>query len=1053
LILCTTTAVIAQSTDATVSGLVLDPSGRVIPDADIEILNESTGVLYSSKTNESGIYTLSILPPGQYRLQVSKNGFKSLIKPGIVLNVQSAVALNFTLPVGAASESITVEASSTLINTIDASVSTVVDQQFVANTPLNGRSFQDLISMTPGIVTQSPQSSSGLGYNGDFSVNGQRTESNYYMVDGISANASAGSGSGNAQAGNSGSLATSTALGTTQSLISVDALREFRVQSSTYSAEYGHTPGGQFAFLTRSGTNQFRGTAFDYLRNNYFDANDWFNDFYRVPTPALRQNDFGGTFGGPVRIPRLYDGRSRTFFFSSYEGLRLAQPQAATVQYVPDTALRQEAPIALQSILNAYPLENGREALVACSPATTSNYPCPTGAPAGTLVQSGLAQFIKSYSLPSAINSTSIRIDHTLAPKLALFFRFGDTPSSQDTRVLSAVTQSQANTQSYTLGATGQFSAVVSNDFRLGYTYSNSAQHATLDAFGGATPTNLASDLGIGGYQNPYPQFYFYVSGAGPASLALNDGANKNYQWNAIDNTTVAFRHHQLKLGADYRWIRSTTDYATPYLFTEFLSSNSILADSSPYLSIYQYLAATPIFTETALFAQDEWRVTRSVGVSLGLRWELDPPPTEAHGNDAYTLLGNINAPAALSLAPRGTPLWKTTYYNFAPRLGVAWLARDKAGRETVLRTGVGVFFDTDNQLAASGFGGLGFSAYRTFSGVSAAATSSQLEFPVATTPPYAGEAYLFPSHLQLPYTFQWNVSIQQALGRNQAMTLSYVGANGRRLIQAQSFSVRAENPDFNLVAYIPNGLSSNYQALQLQFQNSIGQGIHVLASYTWSHSIDFGSTDSSIPLQRGSSDFDVRNNAQAGVSWDIPSFKTSSPWKALTERWALDGRAMVRSGFPITLDGNFIADATTGYRYYSGVNLVAGEPLYLYGSQYPGGRMLNGGPTAANPAFTLPTGTNAGNAPRNIARGFGAGQINVAARREFHLYDRLALQFRAEAFNALNHPNFGYVDPTLTDATFGQATMMLNHSLGTVSPQYQQGGPRSMQFALKLLF
>jgi hypothetical protein len=194
LLFCVVPLAIAQSTDATMSGVVVDTSGRAISDAAIEILNDATDVHYSRKTNGIGIYTVSGLPPGQYRVQVSKAGFKTLIKPDVVLNVQSALSLNFTLPIGATSESITVEAGTSRINTSDASVSTVIDRKFVANMPLNGRSFQDLIAMTPGVVTQSPQAGSALGYNGDFSVNGQRTKSNYYLVDGVSANTGAGNG-------------------------------------------------------------------------------------------------------------------------------------------------------------------------------------------------------------------------------------------------------------------------------------------------------------------------------------------------------------------------------------------------------------------------------------------------------------------------------------------------------------------------------------------------------------------------------------------------------------------------------------------------------------------------------------------------------------------------------------------------------------------------------------------------------------------------------------------------------------------------------------------
>ena len=477
LILCAPILAKAQSTNATISGVVVDPSGKVITDADIEILNEATGVYYSGKTNGTGIYTITILPPGQYRIQVSKIGFKTLIKPGVILNVQSAVALNFTLPVGATSESVTVDAGASLINTTDASVSTVIDQKFVENIPLNGRSFQDLISMTPGVVTQSPQAQSSIGLNGDFSVNGQRDESNYYMVDGVAANVSGGTGGGTPEPGNTGSLPSSTALGTTQSLLSVDALQEFRVESSTYSAEYGHTPGAQFSLVTRSGTNIFKGTLFDYLRNNYFDANDWFNDHYGQPISALRQNDFGGTLGGPIWMPRLYDGRDKSFFFGSYEGLRLTQPEPASIQYVPDVYLRQQAPVALQPILNAYPIPNGVDY--------------------GNSQTPNLAQLTKSYSLPSQIDAVSLRLDHTLTPKLMGFARYGFTPSSTNSRYLSEVQQVRSSSQSITLGVTSQMSRNASGDFRLSYLSAKASQTGALDDFGGATPLNLPTSMGV----------------------------------------------------------------------------------------------------------------------------------------------------------------------------------------------------------------------------------------------------------------------------------------------------------------------------------------------------------------------------------------------------------------------------------------------------------------------------------------------------------------------------------------------------------------------------
>ena len=337
LVLCLAIAAHAQSTHATLSGIVVDSAGEVIPGANIEILNEATGVRYSGKTNEAGIYAVTILPPGQYRVQVSKAGFKTLIKPGITLRVEGAAALNFTLPVGAASESVTVEAGAPQINTTDGSVSTVIDREFVANMPLNGRSFQDLLSPAPGVspVATSAGLGYGVGYSGDIVVNGQRTESNYFTVDGVSANTGAISG-GPQGAGVSDNWPQFTALGTTQGLASIDDLEEFRSNTFSYSAEYGRSPGGEFSFSTRSGTGILHGSLYDFVRNDAFDANNWFNDFYGYPKGRERQNDFGGTLGGPVVLPGLYDGRKRSFFFVSYEGLRLTMPQAATKVEVPD---------------------------------------------------------------------------------------------------------------------------------------------------------------------------------------------------------------------------------------------------------------------------------------------------------------------------------------------------------------------------------------------------------------------------------------------------------------------------------------------------------------------------------------------------------------------------------------------------------------------------------------------------------------------------------------------------------------------------------------------
>ena len=1022
---------LAQSESATLSGRVSDSSGAAIVGAEVVLTDTQTNVEQRTKTNEVGLYVFSGVHPGTYRVAAGATGFRVLIKDGLTLHVQDELAENFSLTLGAISESMTVTADATPINTTDASVGTVVDQKFVENIPLNGRSFQDLILMTPGVVTQSPQSGGAATVSGDFSVNGQRTESNYYTIDGVSGNLSAGNGYGMQTAATSGSVPSSTALGTTQSLVSVDALQEFRVQSSTYSAEYGRSPGGQFSLVTRSGTNELHGSAFDYLRNDVLDANDWFNDFFSVAETALRQNDFGGTLGGPVWIPSLYSGRDKTFFFLSYEGLRLTQPQAAQVQYVPDVYMREQAAAPLQPILNAFPL------------------PTLGGIDYGSAIAPNLAQFIAPYSLPSQIDSTSIRLDHIFNAKLSVFFRYGNTPSSTASRSLSEVAKQRIATNTYTLGATSQLSNRMGNEFRLGYGQGKSSQAGSIDAYGGGTPVNLADQLGVGAYTNPSPYFGIFVSSIGNAVFNVSNANSALHQWNAVDALSYSVGRHHFKVGIDYRRVAAPTNPPATSPAAEFFSTASVLGNSVDYLFLEKQVSATPIFHQTSIFAQDEWHVASNLNLSLGLRWEAAPPPSEAHGNDAYTLLGDFDNPSSLSLAPRGTALWNTTWYNIAPRLGFAWTAHTTPGWETVVRAGGGVFFDTNDQVASEGFVGIGFNGYAAYSGVPLPITSAQMDFSTSVTgPPYTGgTVYAFPAHLQMPYTLQWNASVQQSLGKEQTLSLTYVGSDGRRLTGERAYFLSGLNPDFGTVVEFQTNLTSSYNAMQLQFQRRVGHGLQALASYTWSHSLDYGSNYQALPLVRGNSDFDVRHSFQSGFAWDLPGFTKGGLAEALLNRWGLDARLMARTGFPVTLYGNFLSDPATGSVYYGNPDLIPNQPVYLYGSQYPGGRAINPA------AFQLPPSGQDGDAPRNFVRGFGMWQINIAVRREFPIYERLRLQFRAEAFNVLNHPNFGYVNPYLTDATFGRATQMLNSSLGTLASQYQQGGPRSMQFALKLLF
>jgi hypothetical protein len=393
-------------------------------------------------------------------------------------------------------------------------------------------------------------------------------------------------------------------------------------------------------------------------------------------------------------------------------------------------------------------------------------------------------------------------------------------------------------------------------------------------------------------------------------------------------------------------------------------------------------------------------------------------------------------------------------------------------GRETVVRGGGGVFFDTGQQQGSFGYFGPGlFNTGIVFSGSFPGAGPALL--PALVNPPvvpYTVTPMVFPPHLQLPYTLHWNGSVEQALGPSQALTVSYVGSRGSRLLEENNL-MTPNNPNADEFLIIKNGGRSYYDALQVQFRRRLSRGLTALASYTWSHCIDYGSQDYYLSYEKGSCDFDIRHNLSTAFSYDLPNVGSTPVLKAVLNHWGVDDRFTARSAFPVPLQGNQLTDPITGAEYYSGLNLVPDQPIYLYGANCasvlqglndlkagqgcPGGR-------AINPQAFAAVSSGNGTAPRNFVRGFGAWQMDMAVRREFPIFENLKLQVRAEAFNIFNHPNFGVINsycagtpgvPGCTNPLFGQSTATLANSPGVLSPLYQLGGPRSMQFALKLLF
>jgi len=1016
LVVLTAFPLLAQSPNGTINGLVLDPSNRTIAGADILVINDVTGVKYSSKTNDVGIYVVPNLPPGPYRLQVSKIGFKTLIKPDIILNVQDALSINFTLPVGAVFETVTVEGGAPLVSTESTSVSTVIDRQFVENLPLNGRSFNTLLQLTPGVII-APASYSSPG---QFSVAGQRTDANNFTVDGVSANFGITAGQGASASGTGGAQAFS-ALGGTSSLVSIEALQEFRIETSSFSPEFGKTPGGQVILNTRAGTNDLHGGIYEYFRNTVMDANDWFANRAGNGRAPEQHNDFGGFLGGPLR-------RDKTFFFFSYEGARLRLPQTSVVQ-VPSTYARDSASGQLQPYLNAFPQPNGE--------VVGGSYSTP---------------FTGTYSNTATLNATSIRIDHRFSDRYSVFGRYNYAPSQTINRVysLSDIQTTDANTQTLTLGLNVAAGSLISNTLRGNYSTQLGSILFGMDSFGGAVPLNpglLLGSLPPGENEAGFLAFDTTDYFLGPNSK------NRTKQMDITDDLSISFGKHLIKFGGDYRGIFLNIHRASHDFYDTTASIQSFVTQGSADLVAATLAPARLLAQSASLYALDTWKATQRLTITYGLRWELSPAPS-ALGSTTLASWANVNNSAALTLAPSGTPPWSTTFGNFAPRLGVAYSLTPNGG--FVLRAAVGVFYDLGLNSAGILANYYPNTAFRFSPGVSVPVTDTTPYLPsLSNQPPYPDGVYGFVPDLVLPRSYQWNFALEKTLAGRQAISFTYVGQVGRKLLRQEALY----QPNGNFLGEFlltGNSARSNYNSFQVQYRRPLAGRLQALINYSWSHSLDnssndvvagFSGTVISAARDYASSDFDIRHSVSAAVTCEVPAYKKSRPLFAVTSDWSIDGVVVARTGFPFNAQVYASSPDPNGY-VTARPDRVPGLPLWVDDPPAPGGKILN------LDAFSIPSTIRQGTEGRNDIPGFGLTQVDLSLRRKFAISDRINLQFRVDAFNVLNHPNFsnpgGFIEygaPQL------QSHQMLNQGLGGLNPLFQEGGPRSLQLSLKLSF
>jgi len=1041
LALCASTS--AQTELASVTGLVLDPNAAAIVQATVTAKNLDTGIETVVQTNSEGLYHFQNLEPGNYEFSVSKRGFKVIVKPGVTLHVVDTVSMNFTMQVGDVRETVTVQGGAPLINTENAAVSTVIDRKFVENLPLNGRSFNTLLQLTPGVVIAP---TNGLS-PGQFSIAGQRTDANNFTVDGVSANFGVSPISTSAL-GNSGAGGTQafSALGGTSSLVSVEALQEFRVETSSFAPEFGRSPGGQVILSTRSGTNSFHGGLYEYFRNDVMDANDWFANEVGKPRSPERHNDLGGFFGGPI-------WKDKTFFFLSYEGARLRLPTGGTIQVPSEWARTVKAPPAIVPFLDAYPRPDDKTV-------TSGTY---------------TARFTDVHSNQATLNAGSVRVDHAFNDRFLIFGRYNEAPSQFVTRNGSELDTTVVNTRTLTVGANMFLSSRLSNSVRANFSQQNSNLTRALDSFGGAVRPDPS--LFVGSLSSTASDVSFLSFDTAIYEFG-RQAANRTRQLNFVDDLSMVTGTHRLKFGADYRAIFLSSVPAQNTLTYISFSLQSFVDSGG---QVFQLTAARRLQSQilaqaSSLYAQDTFQPLPRLTLTYGVRWELNPAPS-GRGTTKLAAWTNVNSPAAISLAPFGTPPWSTTYGNFAPRFGVAYSLTQKG--DWVVRGGGGLFYDLGVGSAASLAGNFPNAFGKSSLFVSLPVTDITPFLPAVSTIPPFPPAAGFDPNLKLPRSYQWNVAMEKSFADRQALSITYVAQAGQNLLR-QKRLVQPNTSFGNVFDLTVSDAKSNYNALQLQYRRPLSSRLQALLNYTWSHSLDNASDDALASLTNtvisgtsdyASSSFDVRQSFSGALAYDLPSAAKTGPVNLLTKGWSVDTAIVVRTGLPF--------NATSVV--FNGVGVsnlrpdrILGQPLFLYGAQCAqafgpssqgGSGVLQAGQSCpggmgVNPnAFVAPSTLRQGTEGRNDIPGFGLTQVDISLGRTFSFTERINLQFRTDAFNVFNHPNFANPAALFSFGTQSLPSFLsgslLNTPLGTagLNPLFQEGGPRSLQLSLRLSF